>query len=131
MDHDAPRYLGKPPNIETFMTIKDQIFLIAPGFADPKRDDGPFICPFCNQVEGLLASFPDLAGKVEVTRLPFPRPRQPVIDLVGEDNQSLPVLVYGDNPPADAKEANGRHFANDTARILSSLAERHGFPKVH
>ena len=68
------------------MTTKDQIFLIAPGFSDPKRDDGLFICPFCNQVEGLLASFPDLASKVGVSRLPFPRPRQPVIDLVGEDN---------------------------------------------
>jgi Protein of unknown function (DUF3088). len=110
---------------------KDHIFLIAPGFTDPKRDDGPFICPFCNQVEGLLASFPDLAGKLEVTRLPFPRPRQPVIELIGEENQSLPVLVLGDDPPPDAKEANGRRFVNDTARILALLSERHGFPKVH
>lgn len=113
------------------MTTKDHIFLIAPGFTDPKREDGPFICPFCNQVEGLLASFPELASEVEVTRLPFPRPRLPVIELIGEDNQSLPLLVYGDEPPADAKQANGRYFTNDTVRILSSLSERHGFPKVH
>lgn len=113
------------------MTIKDQIFLIAPGFTDPKRDDGPFVCPYCNQVEGLLASFPALAEKIEVTRLPFPRPRQPVIDLIGEDNQGLPVLVFGDNPPSDALEANGRHFVSDTKRILALLAERHGFPRLH
>ena len=35
---------------------KDRIFLIAPGFTDPKRDDGPFICPYCNQIEGILAA---------------------------------------------------------------------------
>ena len=110
---------------------KDKIFLIAPGFTDPKRDDGPFICPYCNQIEGILASFPDLAAKLEVTRLPFPRPRQPVIDLTGEDNQGLPVLVLGDNPPADAKNAGSQYFINDTSRILALLAERHGFPKVH
>ena len=110
---------------------KDQIFLIAPGFTDAKRDDGPFICPYCNQIEGILASFPDLAAKVDVRRLPFPRPRQPVIALIGEDNQGLPVLVLGDNPPADAKQANGHFFVNDTSRILELLAERHGFPKVH
>lgn len=113
------------------MATKDQIFLIAPGFTDPKRDDGPFVCPYCNQVEGLLASFPALAEKIEVTRLPFPRPRQPVIDLIGEDNQGLPVLVFGGNPPHDALEANGRHFVSDTKRILALLAERQGFPKLH
>lgn len=110
---------------------KDQIFLIAPGFTGPKRDDGPFVCPFCNQIEGILASFPDLAKSVDVSRLPFPRPRQPVIELIGEDNQGLPVLVFGDNPPADAKVAKGRYFIDDTKRILALLAERHGFPKVH
>ena len=110
---------------------KDQIFLIAPGFADPKRDDGPFICPYCNQIEGILASFPDLAGKVEVTRLPFARPRQPVIELIGEHHQGLPVLVFGDNPSADARTSKGRYFIDDTRRILDLLAERHGFPRVH
>ena len=109
----------------------DTIFLIAPGFTDPKRDDGPFICPYCNQIEGILASFPLLAAKVQVTRLPFPRPRQPVIDLIGEDNQGLPVLVLGDNPPPDAKQANGHYFIDDTRRILELLAQRHGFPGVH
>ena len=110
---------------------KDQIFLIAPGFADPKRDDSPFICPYCNQIEGILASFPDLAGKVEVIRLPFARPRQPVIELIGEDHQGLPVLVFGDNPSVDARTSRGRYFIDDTRRILDLLAERHGFPRVH
>ncbi|GLQ09465.1 hypothetical protein GCM10007913_13970 [Devosia yakushimensis] len=110
---------------------KDKLFLITPGFTDPKRDDGPFICPFCNQVEGLLASFPELAKKVDVERVDFVRPRGKVIDILGEENQGLPVLILGDDPPIDAKSANGYHFIGDTRRILELLAERHGFPKLH
>lgn len=50
---------------------KDVIYLIDPGFHNPKRDDGPFVCPFCNQIEGLLASFPDKATELDVARVPF------------------------------------------------------------
>lgn len=110
---------------------KDKLFLIKPGFTDPKRDDGPFVCPFCNQVEGLLASFPDLAASIEVERVDFPRPRQAVIAVVGEANQGLPLLVLGDNPPDDASRHEGVAFVQDTRRILDLLASRHGFPRLH
>ena len=112
---------------------KDQIFLIAPGFADPKRDDGPFICPYCNQIEGILASFPDLAGKVEVIRLPFARPRQPVIAAIGEAHQALPVLILpeGETRSAAKGSANGHSFATGGEAILATLAERHGLPVIH
>lgn len=110
---------------------RDILFLLQPGFTDPKRSDGPFICPHCNQIEGFLASFPDLAKAIDVQRLPFPRPRQPVIDLVGEDNQGLPVLVFGDNAPADAKTHGSVSFVSDSRRILDLLGERHGFPRLH
>lgn len=82
----------------------------------------------------MLASHPDLAARVEVSRLPFPRPRRPVVDLVGEDNQSLPLLILGDEAPvpADAATADsGLRFVNDTRRILELLAERHGIPRPH
>lgn len=110
---------------------KDRLFLIAPGFTDPNREDGPFVCPFCNQIEGLLAPFPELATQLEVERVPFPRPRRQVIAAVGEANQGLPVLVFGDNPPEDAKAHGDVRFIADTPRILALLAERHGFPRVH
>ncbi len=110
---------------------KDKLFLIKPGFTDPKRDDGPFVCPFCNQVEGLLASFPQLAERIDVERVDFPRPRAAVIALVGEGNQGLPLLVLDDNPPADASHHEGIAFVPDTKRILELLATRHGFPKLH
>jgi hypothetical protein len=110
---------------------RDKIFLIEPGFTDPIRPGLRFVCPFCNQVEGLLSAFPELAERVEVERVPFLRPRRPVIAILGEEHQSLPVLVYGDNPPPDAAEANGRRFTDDTKSILEQLALRHGFPHLH
>lgn len=109
---------------------RDRLFLIAPGFEAPDRTDGPFVCPFCNQIEGLLASFPQLAQAIDVTRVPFARPRQAVIALVGPDNQGLPLLILGGAPPADAKQYGELRFVSDTNRILELLAERHGFPRV-
>lgn len=114
---------------------RDRVFLLQPGFEDPARPGDRYFCPYSNQIEGLLASHPQLAAKVEVTRLPFPRPRQPVIALVGEENQSLPVLVLGDEPgpiPQDAAVApNGARFVSDTRRILELLAQRYGLPRPH
>lgn len=111
---------------------RDKLFLIAPGFFDPKQPGVTFVCPSCNSIEGLLASFPELASKIDVQRVAFARPRAEVIAAVGEDNQALPVLVLaGDAPPPDAEHANGKAFISKTARILELLSERHGFPRLH
>lgn len=110
---------------------KDKLFLLTPGFTNPNRDDGPFVCPFSNQVEGLLASFPDLAAKLDVERVAFARPRAAVVTILGEENQALPLLILADNPPDDAKHHGDIAFIQDTPRILALLAERHGFPKLH
>lgn len=110
---------------------RDKLFLISPGFADPKHPGVSFVCPYCNAIEGLLASFPDLAAPIDVERVAFLRPRQKVIEVAGEENQSLPLLILADNPPPDAGEWNGTRFINSTDRILELLAERHGFPRVH
>ncbi|WP_283192712.1 DUF3088 domain-containing protein [Rhizobium sp. AN80A] len=110
---------------------RDTLFLIAPGFSDPKHAGQTFVCPHCNAIEGLLASFPELASRLDIHRVPFPRPRARVIDAVGEDNQSLPVLLLGSNPPTDAESWKGKSFVSGTSRILDLLAERHGFPRLH
>ncbi|MGV6874379.1 DUF3088 domain-containing protein [Pseudochelatococcus sp. B33] len=111
--------------------VKDKLFLIKPGFTDPNRPGAVFVCPYCNKIEGLLAAFPALAAGIDVARVDFPRPRAEVIALLGEDNQSLPAFVFGDNPPADAREHNGIRFISNTIRIVALLAERHGFPQLH
>ena len=73
---------------------KDTLFLIAPGFEDPKHPGVRFVCPHCNQIEGLLAAFPDLAAGIDVHRVGFQRPREAVIAVVGEENQSLPLFIF-------------------------------------
>ncbi|MEP7453631.1 DUF3088 domain-containing protein [Phyllobacterium sp. SB3] len=112
---------------------KDRIFLLDREFDDPKLPSKRYFCPYSNQIEGVLASFPHLQSRIEVVRLPFRRPRQTVIDLLGEDNQGLPVLIFGNStlPPDDAKVAGNQHFIADTRRILELLAERHDIPWPH
>lgn len=110
---------------------RDKLFLISPGFADPKHPGVSFVCPYCNAIEGLLASFPDLASAIDVERVAFLRPRHKVIEVAGEENQSLPLLILAENPPDDAGDWNGTRFVNSTDRILELLAERHGFPRLH
>jgi hypothetical protein len=70
---------------------RDKLFLLAPHFEDPAFPGKRFFCWHCALLDGLLASFPDLASRLMVERVSWPRPRQSVIELVGESNQSLPL----------------------------------------
>lgn len=112
---------------------RDTIFLIQPGFEDPKLPGKLWFCPFCNQIEGVLASFPALNDAVDIRRVPFARPREAVIAALDDAHQGLPVLVFTDpsTAPPDAGEVDGRRFLNYTRRILEVLAERHGTPWPH
>ncbi|BBF85681.1 hypothetical protein DLM_2065 [Aquitalea magnusonii] len=108
---------------------RDTLFLLEPGFTRPDHPaDQRFVCPHSNLLEGLLAVQPALAERIEIRRLPFPRPRQPVIALLGEENQSLPVLILDPASPlpADAKQHAGRHFLQDARQIAAYLAQQHG-----
>jgi hypothetical protein len=111
----------------------DRLFLLSPGFLDPQHPGRFFVCPHCNAIEGLLGSFSGLATQIEVHRLPFEKPRTEIVALLGEQHQSLPVLVFDDDKPVpdDAEVANGKRFIDQPARILQYLAERYGFPHLH
>lgn len=110
---------------------RDTLYLIQPGFEDVRQPGPYFVCPHCNVLEGLLASFPKLAEQLDVVRVPFPRPRAAVIAAVGEEHQSLPLLVFGDDAPADASTSGDARFVNQSKRIAELLAQRHGFPLLH
>ncbi|MBR0915617.1 DUF3088 domain-containing protein [Bradyrhizobium japonicum] len=111
----------------------DHLFLLRPGFEDPAFPDQRFYCWHCALIEGVLASFPQLAEQLEVERIAWPRPRLPVIALVGEENQSLPLLVLADGTtsPHQTGSHHGRAFIADKDAILAALSERHGFPDPH
>jgi hypothetical protein len=112
---------------------RDLLLLLEPGFTDPAHPGDRFVCPHGVAIEGLLASEFERVVRLDVKRVPFLRPRRDVIAALDEAHQRLPVLVLGDEHPIpdDAQRLGDKHFVTDTKRILSLLAARHGFPKVH
>jgi hypothetical protein len=111
---------------------RDTLIILKPGFADPAFPGQVFYCWHCVLMEGLLASFPALAS-MDVERIAWPRPRQAVIDLIGPDHQSLPVLVLADDAPAglETGEYEGRRFVSGKDAILRALSVRYGIPDPH
>lgn len=112
---------------------RDVLFLLKPGFRDPEFPERDFYCWHCALMEGVIASFPEIRPDLEVRRIAFPRPREPVISLIGAANQSLPVLILADDAPIDlpATHFEGRRFVNEPMAILDVLHRRHGYPQAH
>lgn len=112
---------------------RDRLILLQTDFADPAYNGLMFYCEHCIIIEGVLAAFPELLEKLEVERVLWPRPRQRVVDLIGADNQELPVLILADDAPSalKAKSFNGTRFQNDKDAILELLAVRYGISRPH
>lgn len=112
---------------------RDTLFLLRPGFEDPAYPDQLFYCWHCALIEGVLASFPELAARLDVERIAWPRPRSALIEIVGEENQSVPLLILANGSSSQYRTGrfNGRSFIADKDAILAALSERHGFPDPH
>lgn len=109
-----------PWHVRAEAMTRDRLFLLEHDFADPALGGvRHFYCKDCMTVEGLLASFPDLAAGLDVIRVPWPRPRAAVVEAIGETNQNLPALVWDGG------------FANEIEALLLALHTRHGFPERH
>ena len=111
--------------------MTDRLFLINPHWTDD--EGGPWFCPAGAYVEGVLAFYPALKDQLEIVRIDFPRPRPAVIEQVGEDHQSCPILVLDgafDWPEAETSAATGRRFLQDHA-IVPYLAARYGVGRPH
>nr|WP_290444084.1 DUF3088 family protein [Pseudoalteromonas sp. XMcav2-N] len=86
-------------------------------------EDGPgkmWICSHCAMIEGALTVNPHWADQVDVRRVDFAKPRKAVVELLGEDNQWLPVLILDDEQTLTQPEA-----------IINYLAEAFGGAAVH
>ena len=112
---------------------RDRLFLLRPNFEDPAYPGQSFYCWHCALIEGVLASCPALADRLDVERIAWPKPRQEVIALVGEEDRWLPLLVLaiGATSPHQTGNHQGRAFIDDKDAILAALSERHGFPVSH
>lgn len=100
--------------------IRDTLYLLDPEFSDDALPGRAFYCKDCITVDGLLAAFPASAARLDVVRLPYPRPRAAIVDLLGEENQNLPCLVLAEGG-----------FVNEIEALLAALHTRHGFPERH
>lgn len=99
----------------------DKLFLLKPDFQDKVRNDGKFyFCPPCALIEGVLSFYPFLLDKLDIYHVDFVRPRPAIIELIGEENQSCPVLIQPDGA-----------FINDPDKILIYLAETYGIGHAH
>lgn len=92
---------------------------------------GPFFCPGCAQMVGLLEFYPALKEHLEVRYLDFPRPRPELVELLGEENQSCPVLVLKDapnSPPStlSLQQAKELWFVEGADAIANYLTHVHG-----
>jgi hypothetical protein len=110
------------------MMMRDSLFLLRPGFEDPEYPGRRFYCWHCALLEGVLASFPALSSQIDVERIAWPKPRRTLVDLVGENNQSVPLLVLADNAPQDLVTGSSRgiRFVKDKDAILTVLREVKG-----
>ena len=107
---------------QTYTTSKmEKLFLIKPDFKDLNRgDEIKYFCPNCVTLEGLLSFYPRLRNELEVHYVDFVRPRPAIVDLIGEANQSCPVLVLDDGK-----------FINKADDIIHHLTEHHQIGQAH
>ena len=113
---------------------RDQLYLLKPNFLDNKK--GPFFCPGCAEMAGLLEFYPALKQRLTVQYVDYPRPRPELAPLLGEENQSCPVLVVKTVPPnlpshLKLQHANGHAFVEGAREIAQYLAHVHGIGIPH
>lgn len=95
---------------------KPQLYLLKPGFGD-KADQ---FCPDCALVMGYFSYLPELLEQVELHLIDFERPRAELVELLGEDLQNSPSLVFaqGEQPEgASVSSITGRAYINDGRAI--------------
>ena len=75
-----------------------KLFLLRPDFIDPTIDDHTkFYCPHNAMLVGVIQYYPKLKELLEIIYIDFKRPRNQLIELVGEENQDSPSLVINKN----------------------------------
>jgi len=108
------------------------LFLLKPGFYD--KNDGPFFCPDCATVEGFLHYVPDVGKKLDIRRVDFKKPRNEIIQLLGESHQGCPVLILDDvQDPIGATKSTetGKAYLTGGVQICDFLGRTFGVMRPH
>ncbi|SDQ75873.1 DUF3088 family protein [Flagellimonas zhangzhouensis] len=115
-----------------------KLFLLKPDFSDKNMDENAkFYCPSCAQILGVITYYPVLKEKLDIIYIDFKRPRKEIVDLVGEENQGCPNLIFekdelSDLDDLDYLESYGEfYFQNKAPLIAEFLAEKYGIGVPH
>lgn len=84
--------------------MRDTLFLLQPGFVDPRLSQDRYYCTECAALEGVLSFTAPLRERLEVRRIGFERPGTP---------------------------ATGRQFITGLVPIGEYLATQYGIPRPH
>jgi len=111
--------------------MKDQLYLLRPGFMNGPH--GPLYCSDSVGVEGVLSFFPQLRTLLDVHYLEFPRPRAALVAALGEEHQSVPVLIVARGRDLkrgvpEPRGAKGERFFGDGKSIQEYLALQYDLP---
>jgi len=104
--------------------MKPKLFLLKPDFIDNQKgaNGQKYFCSPCTLIAGLLSYYPHLKNEMEVIYVDYIRPRNVIIELIGEENQSCPVLVI---------DPNKKVFINEPDEIINYLSSSYGIGISH
>lgn len=113
--------------------MKDQLYLLRPGFMNASI--GPLYCNDSAPVEGMLSFFPELRQLLEVQYVEFARPRTLLVEALGPDHQSLPVLILAAGRKLKSgvpkpETAGSRLFFANERHVRDYLSIQYGFPQA-
>ena len=113
--------------------MKDQLYLLRPGFMNASL--GPLYCNDSAPVEGMLSFFPQLRELLDVEYVEFARPRVPLVETLGAEHQSLPVLILAPGRKLKSgapkpETAKGRWFFGNERSVREYLSIQYGLPQA-
>ncbi len=95
-----------------------------------ENGQGPYYCPDCGIVEGFFSYTPGIREQIKIVHVEYEKPRQAVIDTLGDENQGCPVLVLDDamTMPGQIKKSfsTGKAFIDDSIEICNFLGTIYG-----
>jgi hypothetical protein len=115
----------------------DILFLLKPNFTDNYRDNNnkKYYCSECAFLEGLLSYYPELKEQIDIIYVSFKKPRNGIIEIVGEERQGCPSLIV-DSDNLKYVIANQFHkfgnrlYTNNTKLIASFLRDKYGISEA-
>lgn len=115
------------------ITMKCKLYLLDMGFSDKNYQDDTFFCPDCTMLEGILAKNPRLSNFIDVSYLPFDKPREELVDMCGEENQSLPALILPEGITSSYQTGvyKNTSYISDLSQIIAFLVDTYHIPKQH